>query len=393
VSTTSTGGPRWPLIAPAALWIVTADRLTPFGLNSSATVVLFLAAVIALSYAVWYRRTAGRRPLRSADPLGVPLPLWAFAGCAAVSVAVHGYTVPGAQNALVYLSFAVLIALAAQWTTPHSALLLLHCVRAAAVLAALGYLVTVVRYGPGNGVLYPARIFGEVVWLGMVAAVPLAGRSVAGHLVPLLLIAADVLSLSRTSAAVCAVLYLGVVARGRSRWEPLGVLGLAGALGAGAFWLATRYQPLRDRFVDNDNRRLAGLEVGTTGRAELWHTVWRSARTAPWTGHGIGSAERLLGGYQPHNDYLRLWHDFGVLGLGLWLLAVLWLGLGAWRRRRAAQTGADWAIHQAALLALVGLSLNVLTSNLLVYVFVMCPVAVVIGASVARAAAAEPVSP
>ncbi|MFD9128983.1 polysaccharide biosynthesis tyrosine autokinase [Kitasatospora sp. NPDC059571] len=381
--------PRLPLVVLATFWTLTGGTVSSLGLGGPATAAIFLGVALALPAALVRRPDGLARRLEPVNPRRspVPLPLWAFAGWAAAS-AVHQRTDPGTQNALVYLAFVGLIALAATWTSAGSGLLLLRLMRAAAVVAAVAYLITVARHGAGNSVLFPKRIFGEAIWVGMVAAVPLAGRSRWGWLAPLILLAADFLSLSRTSAAVCAVLLLGLVVKGRGRGELRRAALLAAVTGLAALLLVTQYEPLRDRFVYNDSHTVAGLAVGTSGRAELWATTWAAIRQAPWTGHGIGSVELLLadpGLGHPHNDYLRLWHDFGALGLALWVAAVLLLVRGALRRRRAARGRDDWAIHQAALLALVGLSLNVLTSNLLVYVFVMVPIAVVVGTSLGAA--------
>ncbi|MFE5793216.1 polysaccharide biosynthesis tyrosine autokinase [Streptomyces sp. NPDC056503] len=372
-----------PLIAMAAFWTLLGGIPAQFGLNGAATVLIFLAAVVALPYAT-LRRPVPAQALRSAalrSSAGVPLPLWLFAGHVLASE-MHQRTSAGAQNALVYLSFVAVTALAAAWTTAESPLLLLRWLRAAAVTAALGYLVTVVLFGPGNGVVYPGRLFGEVIWIGMVAAVPLASRSRRGWLAPLLLVTADILSLSRTSAAVCLALVLGMVLKGRGRGEFRRAAVLTVVIATAAYLLVDWYRPLQDRFTQNDRQTFAGVEIGTSGRSWLWETTWASIKEAPWLGHGLGSVERVVG--HPHNDYLRLWHDLGLLGLGLWTLAFLAIGRGVYRRRRAARSDDDWAIHQAALLALVGLALNVATSNLLVYLFVMMPVAVVIGTSMGR---------
>ncbi|MGW5463796.1 polysaccharide biosynthesis tyrosine autokinase [Streptomyces sp. NPDC003996] len=375
--------PPTSLIAMAAFWTLVGGDLVQLELNALATVLTFIAVAIVLPCAMLYRPIRDHA-LGSASRLpwgGVPLPLRLFAGWALVSE-IHQRTSTGAQNALVYLSFVAVIALSALWASADSALLLLRWIRGAAVLAAVGYLVTVVLAGPGTGILYPKRLFGEGIWIGMVAAVALADRSRRGYLPPCLLVAADVLSLSRTSASVCLLLSLGLVLRGRKSGEFRRAVVLSAVIAGTAYLLVTQFQPLRDRFTQNDGRGFAGLEVGTSGRSSLWNLTWASIQDAPWLGHGVGSVQRTVG--HPHNDYLRLWHDFGLLGLGLWLAAILVLTRGAYRRRRAARSDSDWAIHQAALLALVGLSLNVLTSNLLVYLFVMMPVAVVIGTSLGR---------
>ncbi|MET7514572.1 polysaccharide biosynthesis tyrosine autokinase [Streptomyces sp. NPDC005480] len=372
--------PRTSLIAMAAFWTLTGGGLTQLGVNGAATVVVFLAAVIMLPRAMLYRPVGSCAADSAVHPrsAGLPLPLWLFAGYALVSV-MQQRSVDGAQNTLVYLSFVAVIALAAKWASAGSALLLLRWLRGAGVLTAIGYLVTVAIAGPANNEVYASRLFGEGIWIGLIAAVPLAERSRWGWLAPFLLVTADVLSLSRTSAAVCLVLLLGLVVKGRRRGEFRRAVLLGSVFAAAAYLLVTRYQPLRDRFTQNDQRGFAGVEVGTSGRSWLWSNTWNAIKEAPWLGHGVGSVQGTIG--HPHNDYLRLWHDFGLLGLCLWLAAMLVLARGAYRRRRATRNGPDWAIHHAALLAVVGLSLNVITANLLVYLFVMMPVAVVIGTS------------
>jgi len=360
------------------------------GCNAQATVLVFLAAAFALPGALVHRPDNSAPELEPINPLRarVPLPLWGFAMCVVIS-AIQQQTVAGAQNALVYLSFVALMALSASWTSAGSALLLLRWVRSAAVMGAVVYLVTVVLDGPGSNTVYIARGYGEIAWVGMVAAAAVAKPSRRGYVAPLLVLAACTLSLSRTAMSVSALLFLGVVAQHRERSERRKIILLATALACGAFVLFTRYQPLQDRFTHNDGQQVAGMDIGTSGRSEMWRITWESIKESPWTGHGIGSAETLLSGVanHPHNDYLRLWNDLGIIGLLLWVAAILILGYGAHRRWRAATNDADRAIHKAALLAVVGLSLNVLTSNLLIYTSVMVPISVIIGTSMGRARA------
>ncbi len=322
----------------------------------------------------------------------MPLSLRVLALCVLAS-AIQQHTRSGAQVCLVLLSFVALMALAAVWATAGSPLLLLRCVRAAAVVGAVSYLATVALYGPGSSGFYAARAYGDFVWIGMAVAVPLANRNRRGYVIPVLLFAASLLSLSRTATAACALQLIALAARNRTRGE-LGKLILFAAVTiCGAFLLFTRFQPLRNRFIDNDG---SGLAVGTSGRSRLWSITWNSIRDSPWTGHGIGSAERLISATlgpnrvtHPLNEYLRLWHDLGIIGLALWASAILILGHGAYRAWRTATNDADRAVHQAALLAIIGLSIDAITSNPLIYIYVMAPVAVIVGTSIGRANAVD----
>ncbi|MGW1882573.1 O-antigen ligase family protein [Streptomyces sp. NPDC001970] len=362
-------------------------------MNAPITVLIFLLGVFALPCAVLDGTGDRVWKLEPLNPVRarIPLPLWGFAACASVS-AIQQWTEVAAQNAMVYVSFVALTALAAAWTSAGSPMMLLQWVRATAVMGAVVYVVAVGLSGPGSSGLYNARVYGEVAWIGMVAAVPLGRRSRLGYAVPLLLLAATVLSLSRTATAVSALLFLALALTGRDRGKLRRFFLFTTAMICSAYWLINRYQPLRGRFTENDNQMIAGWEVGTSGRARLWSITWDSIQESPWSGHGVGSAMRLISDVfgadylsHPHNDYLRLWHDLGLIGLGLWLSTMLIIGHGAYRRWRAAPNDADRAIHQAALLAVIGLSLNAVTSNLLTYIFVMVPIAVIIGTSLGRA--------
>jgi hypothetical protein len=94
---------------------------------------------------------------------------------------------------------------------------------------------------------------------------------------------------------------------------------------------------------------------------------------------------------QPLNDYLRLLHDFGVIGLLTWLWAMTRVirrlrrrvFVGASRAARAARDvdrrpvrGLAWA----ALAATGAIGFTMLTDNPIVYSFVMLPLGVLIGA-------------
>jgi O-antigen ligase len=84
----------------------------------------------------------------------------------------------------------------------------------------------------------------------------------------------------------------------------------------------------------------------------------------------------------PHNDYLRLWHDLGLVGLGLFVLALASWGLILARGVYPAVTRGGQAAYMelAGLLALLALTLAIVTDNALVYPAVMAPMGILIGA-------------
>ena len=85
----------------------------------------------------------------------------------------------------------------------------------------------------------------------------------------------------------------------------------------------------------------------------MWAATIESARHHPLVGQGLGSSqdliERLFGLAHPHNDYLRLWHDLGLVGL---LLLVSVTGLMLLALRETAAMGVLLAAHLGAVMAL-----------------------------------------
>ena len=75
----------------------------------------------------------------------------------------------------------------------------------------------------------------------------------------------------------------------------------------------------------------------TSGRVVIWTQTWQSAVESPWIGKGAGSASAYLADLydgdiaHPHNDYLRILHDYGVIGLVLFLYGLVRVGLMCWR--------------------------------------------------------------
>jgi len=206
----------------------------------------------------------------------------------------------------------------------------------------------------------------------------------------LALLAGQAATLSRLATATGVVL-LGVMVFLQLRFRParmLANLPFLAAIAIAAVAVALYYEPVRRRMFEGDTSiEVGGIKVNASGRMELWTIVVPSARERPLFGHGLGSAQGLLGTQfsgeiaHPHNDYLRLWHDVGAVGLGLLLLAWgQWLValLRAWYRSERGR-GPPAADSLAALLALLGLMATMLADNAVVYPFVMAPLGILVG--------------
>lgn len=202
-------------------------------------------------------------------------------------------------------------------------------------------------------------------------------------------VAAILSSLSRTASAI-ALMYVAAAFTLQMLFSTRRML-LRFPLVAGAAVVLAAilyYLPLEERFLTGDTSIQVGdVALNASGRLDIWAAVIDSGARSPIIGQGLGSsnmAVEFLGPTvgHPHNDYLRVWHDLGYVGVILLVSAfMVWIStLGrAWLRARR-RPDELVALQLAAYLALLALVLSAITDNALVYPFVMGPVGVVIGA-------------
>jgi O-antigen ligase len=384
-------GLSWTLLAAVAvLWQLLADlpdRLEVAGVSASAVLTVLClglaAALVLKAVAPLLARGVSWHQVRTASRGYLLVPLWLFVGLSAVTLVLHP-TFEGCQNVAVYGAFVLGTMATCYLSRDYPAEAFLLPMRAAGLAMCLVYLAISVVAGPGQGVVYGARTVGLAAIVA--AAVTMAvSESIVWSLVVVL---AAVVSLSRTSTG--AVILLGCLAlalagpavkRGRRVVTFLAGSGLAVAA------LIIAVPPFRDRFLGGDNGiRVAGLHLNTSGRTALWSYTWDSAMQHRWFGGGAGNAEIIVmqkfDVNHPHNDYLRMFNDFGLVGLVLFLAAFAMIGVVIWRRL----SHDDDPIHVAAFLALVGFAICALTDNLVVYPFVMVPLAVLLGLSLRQPA-------
>jgi O-antigen ligase len=145
-----------------------------------------------------------------------------------------------------------------------------------------------------------------------------------------------------------------------------------------------------ERFLEGyNNIDVAGVSISTSGRDSIWPVVIESGTRHPIVGGGLGSSQTALGDFDrtvvghPHNDYLRVWHDGGIVAVGFLVLALVrWVMF--LRRQwsfavRASLPEPD--IELGALFVLIGLMLAAITDNGFVYAFVMGPAGLLIGSA------------
>lgn len=387
-------------IAPAA----TARRRDESRARVSAPLIVVLAGLIALLVDVATKVNLGPLSLSGAITLAVcallvavsplllghqlgatlPWPLLGFYIYAVVRFAADPSS-DGLQFIAVMTIFALGMAFAAREISTEQAGLSLVALMAVGMALCVVFLIQLATGAP----IYITRGFALAALVPLAAsiAVPRTRRAWQ-RLAPFVIVFTIVASLSRTASVIAVLMMTGLVLRLRRGVRMVfALLGLGGAA-VGAWMLITLYPPLRDRFVGGDNAfEIGGIGFNTSGRSALWEGVIADAAQNPWFGRGAGTSVELVTARfapitQPHNEYLRLYHDFGVVGLVLFALGVL--SLIVTLSRRAAKS--DNPVHWAALIALLGVLAAAATDNVFVYPFVMLPLAVLIGLALSSGA-------
>ena len=223
--------------------------------------------------------------------------------------------------------------------------------RIAAVVWLTLYVLSVVIEGGGttNGTRLimsprPFALFGVILVAWFTAAHLRGDRSAKWFIVATLLV--TTLSLSRSGLAAqfaCIALgYLGSIQE-LPNVRPHGPRGGSGA-GGRCLWQCSCTRRCATGSSRATSRRSAGISVNVMGRDKVWSANWAWFQEKPIIGWGAGSADRMtaalppaIGGAMighPHNDYLRILVDFGVIGLATGTLTYVLLIRTMWKRWR-----------------------------------------------------------
>ena len=125
--------------------------------------------------------------------------------------------------------------------------------------------------------------------------------------------------------------------------------------------------------------------VLTMGRAEAWtYLVEEVLGRSPLIGFGTGASREDVkvanpSLEHPHNEYIRLLYDLGLVGLALFVASWLFRLLVHWRSWT--NTAPPAALAQRSLVAFIGTAyvlLGMVTDNFLVYFFIMGPLAIML---------------
>jgi hypothetical protein len=297
------------------------------------------------------------------------------------------------QNASVYIIFIGGIVFTGAMQSHADVLLSWRLMRKASVVliyAALALAVSGLSQHFGN------RSLSIVLLLALAIVIAGVPENNWVRLAPFVATAAIAITLSRTATAVALVLltFLALKIRGQGRRvgaKRFWTISVTGAAAIVAYLLFTYYSPFRQRFLakpGDDAFQFGGMNINARGRARLWELLTNDITLNNiWLGHGLGSAssrikEHIPKNLHPHNEYLRLLYEFGILGLALFIIGYLTLMWRAWQNARLT----DHPLHWSALMALLSVSMMAVTDNPFVYPYVMLPMGSLVGLSIAKAA-------
>lgn len=383
---TDAAGERIPLVTTMAVAIAALCDFPAYvgfgGVSGSA----ILTALVALFGIV-------SLPSLIAAPRGAVRPLLPFALLAIWSTflaIVLGTSVGGFQTILIFWLFVSVAMLTASYTGSLGLERLRRQLVMIGWIIGTGYALILVSGGLGASGFFGRRSFALEALVLMAATVPyVINSSKWARNLPIFLAALMTASLSRT-AIVAGALLLTIRASlshqgfRRNRFLALGFLALAAVIGA-----VLTIPFVRERFTGGDQAfQVGGIVISSQGRDKIWAAVLQGALRSPLIGQGPGSvklqvASLIPGQAEPHNDFLRVYFDAGLIGLALFLWALLALFTATAKRARRAPTQIEAAPHLSALLALVVFVFGCLTDNPLVYPFVVAPLAVIVGISLA----------
>jgi O-antigen ligase len=148
--------------------------------------------------------------------------------------------------------------------------------------------------------------------------------------------------------------------------------GIAIVLGTSVLWQL-------DNLLKRSFTRSSSAGIDLSGREEAWRYFLERAAEAPWLGNGLGSVllandGTLYAGFVvPHNEYIRFYHDCGIIGAAL-LFASMLAVLGKAAGNMAA--GMKW--YWSAMTA--GFLLYSVSDNTLSTLQFMVPFCVLVGA-------------
>ena len=354
------------------------------GLLSLLTIILMM--VRKTPTGVRFRDIPG--PLKVVSVSGLPLLVYSV-----ISLGLN-FRIEGLQNTLVWAAFALTLFSLPYWITAQDA----HRAQSLLRIVVVVVPVTKIIIFYAGVDLYGEASYALVAVILLAFAISQRPQAWSEYLSPWLLLYSVLLCDVRTAAVVAALLVsVSVWQWPVVAWAKIALTFVSAFLAGAMVWWAVGDRLLNSgdsglaQFVGEDNI-LAGL--GTTNRGAAWAYILENLPEGTnWWGQGAGHssflADELFGIHHPHNEYLRIFFDFGWIGFTLFLagsFAMFLALLVTWRSTRT-------ELSLAGLLSIVVVALMAVTDNPIVFIYVMLPVALLVSAgTVARPERVEVVS-
>jgi hypothetical protein len=121
-----------------------------------------------------------------------------------------------------------------------------------------------------------------------------------------------------------------------------------------------------------DVASLDAHKLSTGGRLTAWPVYFESIKKNPWFGGGgtasVDFGNETFGGWShPHNEYIRLLFDYGIVGIVLFLGPMAQLLLMCFKQIHAGSPEVQW-LYKVALYGISAMLLLAITGNVFMYV-------------------------
>jgi hypothetical protein len=233
-----------------------------------------------------------------------------------------------------------------------------------------GYFSTV--EGRSAGLLGNANVAAYSIAL-MLGAILAAGVPRAFAYALISIAAAGIFFTLSRGGAVSWILVVGVYilatfeARARSFAIGLALLAASGLLIfylIGSTGLSASSADVRGRF-ELFSGRIDSLDINDSSRVDLFWEGVDGIKKAPLFGYGTFSGTGFV--FRPHNEFLAVWLDNGIIGIGLFISAICLLGWECYKARQPVLF-----VGYAGLLSTIPFSHNLLEDYSFLPVWVMC---------------------
>jgi O-antigen ligase len=386
------------LLAMAICGLVTLPQAVQIPIGPVSGLAMASMAICAAAWMLW-----GTKPWYPLEQWPILLPLALFSVFCIGSLLWYAPAMKGLQLLAVMAAFVGILLVTAREVerSPGIVVTLYRVLDGGILFSSAVYLSSIPTHGLGNEDFIHARSY-ALFALFSVARHLAAWRcgKPSAFWIAAAITAVIVLSVSRT-AMIAAMLMFPLAAL--SRFDHKGVVQAAIMVMGGAAVLAAvilSSPMMYERFFGLDaSMNVGGVAINGSGRSEMWALVYADSARARWLGQGVGSSAILIDNHfsglgHPHNDFLRVLYDFGVLGLicFLWFLSgATWtLLVGVWRQAHMGAAGrVRLQYFLTPALSMVGIGAGMFTDNSVSYVFVMVPFGILLGSAMGLLPAAE----